>query len=170
MKKVDDSYDPIISHAKAEKKKYKDPLKEAEQIAKIHITAYLEEQKRIRREAEEEARRKEEERQKKEDEILEQAKVLEDSGKEKEAQNLMVEIPLPERVDIPSEPEEKGVILKKIVDTEKINQLVECSKGQIKIPGIEIYIVYKWRIINRELIPKSYYKSTVAMQGKDYEK
>ena len=162
IKEVSESYDPIISHAKAEKKKYIDPLRESEKTVKLHIGTYLENQARIQREAEFEARRKEEERQKEEDKILAEAKRLEDSGKEKEAQNIVAEIPLPAQVEIPSVPEVKGLALKHVVDTERINQLVTNSNGLITIPGIVIYPEWKWKIVNRELIPKSYYKTSVS--------
>lgn len=162
MNEVANSYDPIISHAKAEKKKYYDPLKESEKIAKLHIASYLEEQDRIRREAEEKAKREEEERQKKEQEILDRAKNYSDAGMKEEAEDIIAEIPLPAIADIPSAPEVEGLALKQIVDTERINQLVESSKGQIKIPGIETYPVWKWKIVDRKLIPRSYFKSSVA--------
>lgn len=162
MKEVSGSYDPIISHAKAEKKKYIDPLKESEQTAKIHVGTYLTLQAEKRRIAKEEARRLEEERQKEADRILAESKVLEDSGKEKEAQSLLAEIPLPARVDIPPEPDAKGLSLKQILDTERINMIVKQLGGQTRIPGIRVYPVWKWEIDDRKLIPKSYYKSTVA--------
>lgn len=162
MEEVSNSYDPIIRHAKAEKKKYYDPLKESEQTAKLHVGSYLENQARIRREAEEKARREEEKRQKEEDRILAEAKVLEDSGKEKEAQALQAEIALPARVDIPPEPEAKGLSLKQVVDTERINMIVKQFGGKTKIPGIRVYPVWKWEITDRDLIPKSYYKTSVA--------
>jgi len=50
-KEVANSYDPIIEKARktrdealAQKRKYDDPLKEAEKIIKLHIASYLEEQ------------------------------------------------------------------------------------------------------------------------------
>lgn len=162
IKAVSDSYDPIISHAKAEKKKYIDPLRESEKTAKLHVGSYLENQARIRREIEEEARKLEEERQKEEDRILAEAKILKDSGKEKEAQSLVAEVPLPARVEIPPEPEAKGLSLKQVVDTERINMIVNQLGGQTRIPGIRVYSVWKWDIDNRGLIPKEYYKTSVA--------
>lgn len=162
MKSVSESYDPIISHAKAEKKKYIDPLKESEQTAKVHVGAYMIVQAEIRRQAEEKARKLEEERQKEQDRILAEAKILEDSGKEKEARSLEAEIPLPARVDIPPEPEVEGLSMKQIVDTERINTIVSKLGGQTRIPGIRVYPVWKWDITNRGLIPKEYYKTSVA--------
>ena len=162
IKEVSGSYDPIISHAKAEKKKYIDPLKDSEKTVKLNIGAYLERQEEIRREAEEKARREEEDRQKEEERILAESRRLEDSGKEKEAENILAEIPLPARVELPPEPKAEGLSLKKIVDTEQINVIVEKLGGQTRIPGIRVYPVWKWEITDRELIPKSYYKSSVS--------
>ncbi len=169
MREIANTFNPIIKkahevHKEAvkQKKEHEAPLVEAERTIKLHIGAYLEEQARIRREAEEKARREEEERQKKEDKILAEAKVLEDSGKEKEAQSLQAEIPLPARVDIPPELEAEGLTIKHILDTERINNLVTLSGGKQMIPGIEIYPAWKWKVINKNLIPKSYYKSSVS--------
>jgi len=162
IKAVSDSYDPIISHAKAEKKKYIDPLRESEKTAKLHVGSYLEEQARIREEAKEKARKEEEERQKEENRILAEAKVLEDSGKAEEAQSLQAEIPLPARVEIPPEPEARGLSSKQILDTDRINMIVKQLGRQTSIPGIRVYPVWKWDITNRGLIPKEYYKTSVA--------
>ena len=169
IKEVSGSYDPIISHAKAEKKKYIDPLKDSEKTVKLNIGAYLERQEEIRREAEERARREEEERQKEEERILAESRRLEDSGKEKEAENILAEIPLPARVEIPSIPEVKGLALKHVVDTEAINRFVETTKGKILLPGIRIYPVWKWEIVDRKSIPKNYYKSSVSTRTSDVE-
>ena len=169
MKEIGETFNPIIkkaheAHKEAvtKKKEHEAPLIEAEKTIKLHIGAYLEGQAKIRREAEEKARREEEDRQKEEDRILAEAKILEDSGKEEEARSLEAEIPLPARVEIPSEPEAKGLSMKQVVDTERINIIVSKLGGQTKIPGIRVYPVWKWEIINRELIPKEYYKTSVA--------
>ena len=165
IKAVSDSYDPIISHARAEKKKYIDPLKESEKTAKLHVGSYLEDQARIRREAEKKAQKEEEDRQKEEDRILAEAKVLKDSGKEKEAESLEAEIPLPARVEVPPEPEAKGLSMKQVVDTERINMIVNQLGRQTRIPGIRVYPVWKWEITDRKLIPENYYKSSVSSRG-----
>ena len=163
------TFNPIIKKAHeahkeavAKKKEHEEPLKDAETTIKIHIGAYMTIQAEIRREAEEKARKEEEERRKEEERILAESQILEDSGKGKEAENILAEIPLPARVEIPPEPEAKGLSLKQILDTERINQIVEQCKGQTKIPGIRVYPVWKWEITDRKLIPKSYYKTTVA--------
>ena len=165
MAEVGGSYDPIISHAKAEKKKYSDPLKEAQQIARTHVTSYLEDQAEIQRKAEEKAREEEQERQKKENDALERAKKYQDQGMEEEADAIIEDIPLPAQVPEPPPPKPAGLSLKRIVDTEKINHFVATTKGQAQIPGIKIYPVWKWEITNRSLIPSSYYKSSMATRA-----
>ena len=165
MKEVAESYDPIIRHAQAEKKKYSDPLKEALGIARLNVTSYLEDQAEIQRKADEKARKAEEARQKKEDDALERAKKYQDQGMEEEADEIIEEIPLPARVEEPPPPKPAGLSLKRIVDTEKINHFVATTKGQAQIPGIRIYPVWKWEITNRSLIPKSYYKSSMATRA-----
>ncbi len=161
-KAIAESFDPIIRHAKAEKKKYDDPLKEADQRMRLNVGAYLELLAERQREAEEKARKKEEERQREEEWILAEAKILEDSGKEKEARSLEAEIPLPAYVEDKVTPQVEGLSLKQIVDTDKINRVVSQLKDKTQIPGIEVYPVYMWRIIDRKLIPKSYYRGSVA--------
>jgi len=162
IKEISGSYDPIIKHAQAEKKKYSDPLKEAQGITRIHVTSYLEDLAKKQREADEEARKIEEARQKKEDDALERAKKYQDQGMEEEAEEIIEEIPLPAQVPEPPSPKPAGLSLKRIVDTEKINRFVATTKGQTQIPGIRIYPVWKWEIEDRSKIPSSYYKSTIA--------
>lgn len=163
-KAIAEAFDPIIRHARAEKKKYDDPLKEAEQIARMNITAYMDKQRTIQREAEEIARREEEKRQKEEDRILEESRILKDSGKIKESENIIAEIPLPARTPEPPPLAPEGLSTKRIVDTEAIDRKVLMTSGTIKIPGIETYVVWKWRITDRKLIPDTYYKTTIAQR------
>lgn len=166
MEEIAESYDPIISHAKAEKKKYIDPLKAAQLTARLRVTAYLEAQAEIKRKADEKAREEEQKRQKKENEILERAKKLRDKGKEKKADAILEKIPLPPITEEPLFPEKPaGLSLKRIVDIEKINQVVAATKGKQQIPGIRIYPVWKWEVENRSLIPSAYYKSTSTHRG-----
>ena len=166
LNEVADSYDPIIKHAQAEKKKYSDPLKEAQGIARLHVTSYLEDQAEKQREADEEARKIEEARQKKEDDALERAKKYQDQGMAEEADEIIEDIPLPARTpDAPAIAKPAGLSLKRIVDTEKINRFVATTKGQAQIPGIRIYPVWKWEIEDRSKIPSSYYKSTISTRG-----
>ena len=165
LQEIAGSYDPIIKHAQAEKKKYSDPLKEAMGTARLRVTSYLEDQAEIQRKAEEKARIAEEARQKKEDGVLERAKKYQDQGMEEEAEEIIEEIPLPAKVPDAPPPKPAGLTLKEIVDTEKINRFVATTKGQAQIPGIRIYPVWKWEINNRSLIPKSYYKSSMATRA-----
>lgn len=166
LKEIADSYDPIIKHAQAEKKKYSDPLKEGMGTARLHVTSYLEDQAEKERVANEKARKEEEERQKKENDELERAKKYQDQGMEEEADAIIEDIPLPARMPdsaLTAKPE--GLSLKRIVDTEKINRFVATTKGQAQIPGIRIYPEWKWEIEDRKLIPKSYYRSSMATRA-----
>ena len=166
LKEVAGSYDPIISHAKAEKKKYSDPLKEAQQIARTHVTSYLEDQAEIQRKADEKAREEEQKRQKKENDDLDRAKKYQDQGMEEEADAIIEDIPLPaSKPEAPAIAKPAGLALKRIVDTEKIDRFVDTTKGQKQIPGIRIYPVWKWEIEDRSKIPISYYKSTISTRG-----
>jgi len=166
IKEIAESYDPIIKHAQAEKKKYSDPLKEAQQIARLHVTSYLEDQAEKQREADEKARKEEEARQKKENDALERAKKYQDQGMQEEADVIIEDIPLPTpKPEAPVIAKPEGLSLKRIVDTDKINRFVETTKGQAQIPGIRIYPGWKWEITDRKLIPKSYYKSTIATKA-----
>ena len=165
IQEIAGSYDPIIKHAQAEKKKYSDPLKEAMGTARLHITSYLEDQAEIQRKADEVARKIEEERQKKENDELERAKKYQDQGMEEEADAIIEDIPLPAKVPDAPAPKPAGLSLKRIVDTEKINRFVATTKGQAQIPGIRIYPVWKWEIEDRKLIPSSYYKSSMATRA-----
>ena len=169
---IGSAFNPIIKKAHeahkeavAKKKEHEAPLILAETTIKLHIGSYLEVQAIIRQKAERKAREEEEARQKEEDRILAEAQVLKDSGKEKEAESLEAEIPLPARVDIPTEPEVKGLSLKQILDIDQINLIVNRLGSEAKIPGIRVYPVWKWEITDRKLIPKSYYKSSVASRG-----
>lgn len=169
MQEIANTFNPIIKKAHeahkeavSQKKRYEFPLIEAERTIKLHIGSYMEEQERIQREIEEKARKEEEERQAKEDLLLERAKVYEKAGQTEEADAILEEIPLPAKVEIPPAPEPEGLVVKHILDTERINNLVTATKGRTRIPGIEIYPVWFWKITDRKLIPKSYYKSSVS--------
>lgn len=134
-KEIDDAYDDIIkaahdAHKKAitKKKKYEEPLAEAERIIKPSIAAYQAEQERKRRE--EEARLAEEARKKEEDERLAKAIEAEDEGMSDVAEEILEE---PAYVPPPVVP----------VATPKVS-------------GISTRTVYKFRIIKPELIPNQY--------------
>lgn len=162
LKEIAESYDPIIKHAQAEKKKYSDPVKEAMGTARQYVTSYLEDQAEIQRKVDEKARKEEEKRRKKEEEALERAMKLQDEGKEKKAAKILEKIEIPESREEAPRPVVQGLSLKQIVDTDKINQIVAATKGRQQIPGIRIYPVWKWEITDRKLIPKAYYKSSMA--------
>ena len=166
LKEIAGSYDPIIKHAQAEKKKYSDPLKEAMGTARLRVTSYLEDQAEIQRKADEKVREEEQERQKKENDDLERAKKYQDQGMQEEADAIIEDIPLPApKPEAPVIAKPEGLSLKRIVDTEKINRFVATTKGQAQIPGIRIYPVWKWEIENRKLIPSSYYRPTISTKG-----
>lgn len=164
-KEVDDTFRPIIerahqAHKEAliQKKKYENPLIEAEKIIKYQIAPYLAEQERIRKEAEERARREEEKRQRLEEEKLQKALEAENAGKNEEAERIISE-EIPEIkpfIPPPTPPKLQGTGLRKIwkwriadikqipkeflvVDSAKITNLVKTTKGEIRIPGIEVY-------------------------------
>lgn len=162
-KEVADTFNPIIEKAHkahkealAQKKKYEAPLIEAEKTIKLQIASYMSELERKRREAEEAAKKAEEERQRLEEENLKKAKTLEAAGYYEDAENLKSEIPTPAPIDIPSSPKLEGTSISKIVkwrikdfsqiprdylmiDSAKITKAVKASKGEIRIPGIEVY-------------------------------
>ena len=166
LKEIAGSYDPIIKHAKSEKKKYSDPLKEGMGTARLNVTSYLEDQAEIKRKADEKARQEEQERQKKEKYDVEGAKKYQDQGMEEEADAIIEDIPLPAQPpDTPLIAKPEGLSLKRIVDTEKINRFVATTKGQAQIPGIKVYPVWHWEIEDRSKIPSSYYKSTISTRG-----
>jgi len=41
-------------------------------------------------------------------------------------------------------------------DREKIANIVKQTNGQIKIPGVEIYCEWNYRVVDVDLIPKEY--------------
>ncbi len=166
LKEVAGSYDPIISHATAEKKKYSDPLKEGQRIARFRVTSYLEDQAEIKRKADEKAREAEQKRQKKENDDLDRAQKLRDKGKGKKADAIIENLAFrPQVPDTPLYVKPAGLSLKRIVDTDKINQIVAATKGKQQIPGIRIYPVWKWEIEDRDKIPKFYYKSSMMQRA-----
>lgn len=107
------------------------PLESSESAVKHEIGCYLAEQNRIRRDAEDRIRREEEERKRIEEEKLQKAIEAEDAGDKEEAEKIIDEvISEPEvKVDIP-EP--------------------------IKAEGTSIRTIWKWKVINEDLIPREY--------------
>lgn len=165
IKEVRDTFNPIVdkthkAHKEAviQKKKYEIPLLEAEKIIKLQIASYLSEQERIRKEKEEEARKEEEERKRVAEEKLKEAQVALNSGDAKEAERILdEEIPVSEIfIPPPPPPKLEGTSVRKIpkwrcininevprdmlvLDSVKITRLVKESRGQVRIPGIEVY-------------------------------
>lgn len=166
-KMVTDLFQPIKDAANkahkaacAREKEMLVPLQEAEKAIKASMGAYVQEQERKRREAEEAARKAREEEVRR---MLEQAVDLEQQGRKEEADEalenaeVMSETPVVVSAPVPAA---KGVTTKKVweirvtdhakvpvyimgvnirpVDEMAIKKLVNASKGQIQIPGIEI--------------------------------
>lgn len=175
-KEINDTFDPVIQKAHqthkealAQKKKVEAPLAKGEKIIKASMASYVEEQARIRREAEERQRKEREEieRKKREEEerILAEALKAEEEGKEEEAQDILEEAdvfadeePEPTTV-IPAEPvTTRGVSTRKIwkweigigqedlvpreycsPDRKKIGDVLKATNYARTIPGVNVY-------------------------------
>lgn len=166
--KVDDTFDPIIkaaheAHKRAlgQKKRFEAPLAEAERLAKSRIGAYLEEQDRIRRRAEEEARRAQEERERIEREALERAIKLEELGHAKQAETVLAQAAALERTAppapaVPDRPRAEGLGSREVwrfqivdparvprefltPDLVKIGRYVQATKALTLIPGVRVW-------------------------------
>ena len=169
-KQINETFDPIIRKAHdahkeviSKKKTFETPLIEAERIIKGEIGAYMTEQDRIRREAEEKARREREEAERKakeeEERRLQKAIEAEEAGNIEAAENILNSIPSkPEQITtpIPMKPLTQGISIQTrwkfrindvgkipheymIPDEQKIGAVVRATKGQVQIPGVEIY-------------------------------
>jgi len=154
-KQLNDFFDPNINRlhkahkeAKAQKTRFEEPLKKAEEIVKKEITAYLVNQDNIRRETEEKAKQEAEKR-------FEEARELEKQGMKEEAEKMREEetalvSPLPPIAKA------EGTHLTKhwiwelddiekvsreylILDELKINAEVRLKKGETNIPGIRVF-------------------------------
>lgn len=154
-KQVDDFCDPNISRlnkahkeALAQKAIFKKPLKEAKEIVKEKITAYLVEQDNIRKEAEEKFRQETEKR-------FEEARELEKAG-EKEKAEKMREEETAIATPLPPVAKAEGTSLRKhwtwevvdrakipqdflIIDELKVNTTVRTLKDKTNIPGIRVF-------------------------------
>jgi len=154
-KQLDEFFDPNISRlhkahkeAKAQKTKFEEPLKKAEEIVKEEITTYMVEQDNIRREAEEKARQEAEKR-------FEEAREAEKAGDKEKAEQIRQEetaviTPLPpevkaegthlvkhwtwEVVDIDKIPRKYFIL-----DELSINKIVREQKKKTDIPGIRVF-------------------------------
>lgn len=168
QKEIDAAFDPIIqsaheAHKKAltQKKKFEDPLDQAERMVKPKIGAYLQEQDRIRREAEEAARRAGWERQRAEKEALDRAMKAEAEGKVKEAAKIIeeaakAEVIVPPLPIIPARQQTQGISTREVwrfeitdpkalpreyltPDLVRIGKVVQACKGETNIPGIRVF-------------------------------
>jgi len=159
IKKAHEAHREAIS----QKKKYETPLRDAEGIVKKEIGAYMAEQERIRKEAEEKVRREIEEAERKarenEERRLQEAIEAEEAGDIEAAENILNSIPSkpePIATPVPMKPLTQGISTQKRwkfritdadkipreymkPDEQKIGAVVRATKGQTRIPGVEIY-------------------------------
>lgn len=160
IKKAHESHKEAIN----QKKKHEAPLKEAEKIVKGSIGSYVAEQERLRLEVEEEARKEREEalrefREAEEENKRKAQEAIEDGNFDEASKILTQEKPefIPPPAPVVSEaPSLEGVAIKKIwkfrvldirdvpreylkVDEVKIGKVVRTFKGEMNIPGIEVY-------------------------------
>lgn len=161
-REIANTFDPIIAkqfaaHREAceQKRRHESPLIEAENLLKRGIVGFQKERERIRRQ--EERRLQEIARKAEEDRKLAEAKAAEDAGDHKTANEIINETPAVPPVILTSPvPKVSGVVTKenwnfRIVDVKaipheymipdlvKIRQVVKAFKGDIKIPGVEIF-------------------------------
>ena len=154
-KQLDEFFDPNISRlhkahkeAKAQKTKFEEPLKKAEEIVKEEITTYLVEQDNIRKEAEEKAKQEAEKR-------FEEAREAERAGDKEKAEKIREE-ETSLATPLPSIATAEGTSLRKrwtwevedlklvpraylIVDKVKVSETVRIMKGKTDIPGIQVF-------------------------------
>lgn len=162
-KEIADTFDPIArklheAHKEvvAQKKRHSEPVEKAERIVKKKIGAYLGE--REQRRALEEAKLREVARKQEEERRQEAALALEKAGKNKEAEALIEQPVEAPAVVIPkTETKVEGISkLRKVwkfsvldaskvpdqykkVDEVRLGQVVRATKGELEIPGVEIY-------------------------------
>lgn len=168
QKEIDATFDPIVQaaheahkQALAQKKRFEEPLVQAERMVKPKITFYLQEQERIRREAEEAARRAEWERKQAEEEALKKALDAEAQGKKEEAQKIIEEAAAIEKIIsippvIPHKQQTQGISMREIwrfeitdpkllpreyliPDLVRIGKIVQACKNETNISGIRVY-------------------------------
>ena len=167
-KEINATFDPIIDatnkahkESLAHKKKFSDPIKAARLVIDPKISAYLEHQEGLRREAEEKARRIEWERQQVERQAALKAFEAEAKGNAKEAKEIIEEsltrnqIASPPPI-IPEKPKTEGISMRDdwdfevidstvipreylIPDEHLIRRVVKSMKDKTNIPGIRAY-------------------------------
>lgn len=175
-KKVAETFDPIIEkaykthkEAVAKKKEFEQPLIKAEGAIKLQIASYMEEQRKIREEAERKAREEEEERLRIQIKTEKEAKRLENAGYTQEAEETRRNIPGPKSAILPEIPilnktQVKKVLKWEVVDFEKIPRQflqidsakvtahVRAYKDKVNIPGIRVF--YESSVATRVFIGK----------------
>ena len=172
LKEIDAFFDGNINRlhkahreALAQKKAFTTAPLEAERGLKLRIREYLDEQGRIRREAEEKAQQEEQARieaaKKAEEERLVAALEAEESGDSALAEEILNEVPPefdppPPAQIVPVAPKIKGISSSEVwkyevididqiprtylmLDDTKVGQVVRATKGTLQIPGIRIY-------------------------------
>jgi len=163
-KEINEAFNPIIEKAHAAhkealstKKRFDQPLIEAELIVKPQISNYMAMLARKQREAEAAAEKAEEEKRLKEEKQLAAAIEAEDSGDLKKRDEIMEEItPEVAPVEYATAPKLKGTSIRKIwkwrvidiniipreyliVNPNMITTEMRKSKGDTNIPGIQVY-------------------------------
>ena len=170
QKEINSVFDPMIQKAHeahkealSQKKKFENPLREAEGYLKSQIAPYLAEKERIRREAELKAQREREEAERKareeEERKLQEAIKAEEEGRIEEAEEILneeVAEPILKEQIVPEKTKLEGTFLRRDwkwrasnmedipreylkLDDIKINQVVRSLKEKAVIPGIEVY-------------------------------
>jgi hypothetical protein len=161
---VDNAWNPVIesahkAHKQAieQKRKFENPLIEAEKLTKSSISKYLQEQERIRRDAEEARRRIEEEKRRLEEEALKKAM---GAKTEKEVEKIIEEAAVKEnQIEIPKiqeAPKTEGISMRDnwqfeifdetlipreymIPDQVKIGKVVRALKDKANVPGVRVF-------------------------------
>jgi hypothetical protein len=169
--KISESFDPQITQAHnlhrsllTEKKKFTDPLEQAERIIKPKIADYLAEEDRKHLEASRAKARAEREAERIADEATDKAYELDRKGQESKADAVIdkaygkVGEILASAPVVPEPPRKEGLSIREdwkaeivnaalvpreylIPDEVKIGRVVRAMKGQIEIPGIRIFSV-----------------------------
>lgn len=159
---IAETFDPVIEQAHkahktaiAAKKKFDDPLAEAEKVVKCKMGRYADDQERKRRE--EEARIRAEQAKLEEERRLQEAIELEKQGEKEQAEEVLAApAPAPVVVLPSATPKIAGVTMKTVVnfrvidpakipdeywvlDESKIGGVVRALGMQANIPGVEVY-------------------------------
>lgn len=123
------------------------------------------EESRLRAKA---AKREEEERLARAAEIEEEAARLKAAGREEEARGVQQEaeqvlntpsfVPAPRVAPVPK----TRSTLKMIVDREAIQQTVDRLRERTNIPGVRVYPVWQFDIVNESMVPEAYKKASVG--------